>query len=184
MPRFTLTHHSRPLCLVAALALSALSATRGAAQRLPLPDGARTNWLVKEPQEIVGYLVFDTETVAVFFRLVQESLTNVSRHAWARRVVIRLSCGSGTLRLSISDDGRGFDIDETTHKRKNFGLVGMQGAWMLRPFIGDPDVKFRAFRYINGNIFKELGRPIWRMTRDGERPRQQQPRPQPEERRY
>jgi len=63
-----------------------------------------------------------------------------------------------------------------------FGLVGMQGAWMLRPFIGDPDVKFRAFRYINGNIFKELGRPIWRMTRDGERPRQQ--RPQPEERRY
>jgi signal transduction histidine kinase len=68
----------------------------------------------------------DTETVAVIFRLVQESLTNVSRHAWARRVVIRLSCGSGTLRLSISDDGRGFDIDETTHKRKNFGLVGMQ----------------------------------------------------------
>lgn len=64
MPRFTMTHHSRPIVLLAALALTALTATRGAAQRLPLPDGARTHWVVKEPQEIVGYLVFDPATVA------------------------------------------------------------------------------------------------------------------------
>ncbi len=64
LPRFTMTHRSRPIVLLAAVALTALSATRGAAQRLPLPDGARTHWVVKEPQEIVGYLVFDTATVA------------------------------------------------------------------------------------------------------------------------
>lgn len=59
-----MTHHSRPIAILAALALTVLTATRGAAQRLPLPDGARTHWVVKEPQEIVGYLVFDPATVA------------------------------------------------------------------------------------------------------------------------
>ena len=59
-----MTHHSRPIVLLAALALTALTATRVAAQRLPLPDGARTHWVVSGPQEIVGYLVFDPATVA------------------------------------------------------------------------------------------------------------------------
>ena len=40
--------------------------------------------------------------------------------------------------------------------------VGLQGAWMLRPFIGDPRAEFRAFRNIESNVFTELGRPIWR----------------------
>ncbi|MBX7184337.1 MAG: hypothetical protein K1Y01_04245 [Vicinamibacteria bacterium] len=59
-----MTHHLGPVVLLAALVLTAVTATRGAAQRLPLPDGARTHWLVKQPQEIVGYLVFDPATVA------------------------------------------------------------------------------------------------------------------------
>lgn len=56
-----------------------------------------------------------------------------------------------------------------------FGLVGMQGSWMLRPFIGNPDLEFRAFRYIDGNIFKELGKPIWRMMNDGGGQRRNRP---------
>ncbi len=44
-----------------------------------------------------------------------------------------------------------------------FALVGMQGSWMLRPFIGRPNQEFRAFRYLDGNIFEDLGRSMWRM---------------------
>ncbi len=74
----------------------------------------------------------ETETAAIAFRLVQESLTNVARHAQASKVVIRMNCagesgsGAGILRLSITDDGKGFDVDEALKNRKNFGLIGMQ----------------------------------------------------------
>lgn len=37
-----------------------------------------------------------------------------------------------------------------------FGMVGMQGAWMARPFIGAPNQGFRLFRHIDGNIFENL----------------------------
>jgi len=79
----------------------------------------------------------ETETAALAFRLVQESLTNVARHAQASKVVIRMNCagesgsGVGILRISISDDGKGFDVDEALKNRKNFGLIGMQERMAL-----------------------------------------------------
>jgi signal transduction histidine kinase len=43
------------------------------------------------------------------YRILQESLSNVERHAGARRVDVRLLGGRSTLRLRVRDDGRGFD---------------------------------------------------------------------------
>jgi signal transduction histidine kinase len=43
------------------------------------------------------------------FRISQEALTNISRHSEARRAEIRLALSLGKLRLSIRDDGKGFD---------------------------------------------------------------------------
>lgn len=37
-----------------------------------------------------------------------------------------------------------------------FGLVGMQGAWMMRPFLGAPNQRFQVFRHAGGNIFENL----------------------------
>lgn len=59
------------------------------------------------------------------FRIVQESLTNVSRYAQARSVRISLRQDQEQLVLRISDDGQGFDA--TAHARGgSFGLLGMQ----------------------------------------------------------
>jgi signal transduction histidine kinase len=49
------------------------------------------------------------EFQTVFFRVAQESLNNVVKHARARQVRVRLSAPRKTLRLSITDDGKGFD---------------------------------------------------------------------------
>lgn len=68
----------------------------------------------------------DAHVVAIIFRLVQESLTNIARHAHATQVSIHLKCENNNTHLSIRDDGVGFNVDEITRKRKNFGLVGMQ----------------------------------------------------------
>jgi signal transduction histidine kinase len=49
------------------------------------------------------------ETQTVLFRVVQESLNNVVKHARARQVQVRLSAPRKTFRLSIVDDGKGFN---------------------------------------------------------------------------
>lgn len=46
-----------------------------------------------------------------------------------------------------------------------FGLVGMQGGWMLRPFIGRPQEQFAVFRHLDGNVFEDLARSLWRLSR-------------------
>jgi len=57
------------------------------------------------------------------FRIFQESLTNIARHAKAHEVKATLSASDGFLKMEITDDGRGFD---TTAQRKTLGLLGMK----------------------------------------------------------
>lgn len=59
------------------------------------------------------------------FRIVQESLTNVSRYAQAKSVCISLRQEEGQLVLQIRDDGRGFDMAASA-RGGSFGLLGMQ----------------------------------------------------------
>ncbi len=69
----------------------------------------------------------------VAFRLTQEALTNVLRHAGATRVTISLERQNGTLALSIGDNGRGFDAGRQRKpgQRGGWGLVGMQERVVL-----------------------------------------------------
>jgi PAS domain S-box-containing protein len=66
----------------------------------------------------------DSTQTAAIFRIVQESLTNVARHAAASRVYITLSEWDGTLLLTVKDNGKGFD--PAIRKAKSFGLVGIR----------------------------------------------------------
>jgi two-component system sensor histidine kinase UhpB len=59
--------------------------------------------------DATGGMAIPPETQTVLFRVVQESLNNVVKHARARQVRVRLSAPRKTLRLSIVDDGKGFD---------------------------------------------------------------------------
>ncbi len=63
------------------------------------------------------------------FRVVQEGITNVIRHANAKRVVIVLARQDGHLALEIADNGRGFDpqiLHSNDAEGKGLGLRGMQ----------------------------------------------------------
>jgi len=66
----------------------------------------------------------DPQATAVF-RIMQESLVNVARHARASRVDITLARANGEIRLRVADDGRGFDPSEA-RKANSFGLVGLR----------------------------------------------------------
>jgi PAS domain S-box-containing protein len=75
-------------------------------------------------------LALDSERSTAIFRIFQESLTNVARHAQATRVAARLERQADALILEIRDDGRGFDPQEA-NARKSLGLVGMQERALL-----------------------------------------------------
>jgi len=56
------------------------------------------------------------------FRVVQESLTNIQKHAEAKNVTIRLSIKTKWLTLTIEDDGVGFDINNQDNPTHGIGL--------------------------------------------------------------
>ncbi len=63
-----------------------------------------------------------TEVDTALYRIVQESLTNIVKHARAQRVSIALTKMEGSVKAVVEDDGRGFDPAAT---EGGFGLVGM-----------------------------------------------------------
>jgi signal transduction histidine kinase len=65
------------------------------------------------------------EVETALYRIVQESLTNITRHAQAGRVGIILSRFDDRIRLIVEDDGRGFDVSDAMQKGR-LGLVGMR----------------------------------------------------------
>ncbi|MFB9123684.1 ATP-binding protein, partial [Paraburkholderia dipogonis] len=58
------------------------------------------------------------------FRIVQESLTNVARHAGASRVDVTLANTETGIELTVSDNGRGFDM-VAARAGYSYGLQGM-----------------------------------------------------------
>lgn len=67
------------------------------------------------------------EAALALYRVAQEGLTNVQRHAQARRVELRLSADNGTLRLTIEDDGIGASgITSPSGEGLGFGLTGLR----------------------------------------------------------
>ncbi|MDO9124036.1 MAG: sensor histidine kinase, partial [Deltaproteobacteria bacterium] len=64
-----------------------------------------------------------------FYRIVQEALNNISKHAEASQVEISLEQRDSTIYTSIIDNGRGFDLDKVLHPEspeRGFGIIGMQ----------------------------------------------------------
>jgi two-component system NarL family sensor kinase len=61
---------------------------------------------------------------AALYRICQEALTNVARHAEAERVIVRLVATPEQVRLAVEDDGRGFETSKVPGDR--LGLIGMR----------------------------------------------------------
>lgn len=92
------------------------SAQAGVAVHLDLPD-------------LAALPPLPGDTAVNLYRVVQEALTNVAKHAGARQVSLCLVNEEAALRLTIEDDGRGFnppgEIGELTTSG-HFGLVGLR----------------------------------------------------------
>jgi len=83
-------------------------------------------------QSAVDLVVFGVEpplrssVKAAIFRLVQECLNNVEKHAQASNVQVKLEFVQDSLSLVVKDDGVGFDLDKSLATGVSFGLLGMK----------------------------------------------------------
>jgi signal transduction histidine kinase/tetratricopeptide (TPR) repeat protein len=89
-----------------------------------------------EPQEIT----VDPDLSITLFRIFQEALTNIARHAGATRVEASLRRVGSKLLLEVGDDGKGITEGQVSHP-KSFGLVGMRER--IRPHGGELKIRGR-----------------------------------------
>ena len=96
---------------------------------------ATLRWLASQHEqrtgiatEVVGHLNEVPGEVAIAaFRVIQEALTNVLRHAQAQHIWIELSQSDGAVELLVRDDGVGFDVPKTLDWAANRGHLGLLG---------------------------------------------------------
>jgi signal transduction histidine kinase len=71
--------------------------------------------------------MLDPDLALAIYRIAQEALTNVVKHADAKRVIVRLAVSGARLRLRIQDDGRGFELSQRpVDRRAGLGLASMR----------------------------------------------------------
>jgi PAS domain S-box-containing protein len=101
---------------------------------LDLGLAAAVEWQVQEFQARTGIHcelrlltqeLFAPDVSTALFRILQETLTNVARHAQATRVEVVKQKDGDRLVLQISDNGRGFDAEDPSISR-SLGLLGMR----------------------------------------------------------
>ena len=102
---------------------------------LDLGLSAAVEWQVKEFRRITGIacdlseqvrdICISDQRATAFFRILQESLSNITRHAGATRVNVELRQEDDLLYMSIADNGNGL-ADKARQKVGSFGLVGIE----------------------------------------------------------
>ena len=90
--------------------------------------------IVDAPPEADG---LDAERSTAVFRVLQEALTNVARHANATRVEVTIRTGGAGLTIEVRDNGKGIALD-ALRDPKALGLLGMQERVM--PFAGSVEI--------------------------------------------
>ncbi len=68
------------------------------------------------------------------FRAVQEAISNIARHAGAEHVLIEITAANDWLRISIEDDGCGFEVERMTRPSRDgqgLGLLGLRERMQL-----------------------------------------------------
>ncbi len=115
------------------------SAIRSLASEWTTVNGIKTQLNLCPDQDLK---LLPGEVAVNLFRVAQEALSNIAKHAHANRVDIFLSFERSQLVMTIEDDGTGFNAPDTLHgltQQSHYGLAGMRermdligGSWSIK----------------------------------------------------
>ncbi len=69
---------------------------------------------------------FPPQVETTAYRVIQEALTNIARHAQVNKARVRVWVGGESLGVQVEDEGRGFEPEEALESRTSRGLIGMR----------------------------------------------------------
>jgi PAS domain S-box-containing protein len=95
--------------------------------------GIRTKTSVRITESRIG-----GNSASAIYRIIQEALTNIARHAKASRVTLTMSEAAGRLEILVGDDGIGISVSQASDVR-SFGLIGIRER--VRGLGGDVSIR-------------------------------------------
>ncbi len=126
---------------------------------------AAIEWQVKEFKKSTGiscslsFHLKETELhsgcALMLFRLIQEALTNVTRHSEASEVSVKLDATVNSLKITIKDNGKGIE-NEKISSSKSLGLIGMKER--IKVYSGD--LKITGVKGKGTEIYVQIPLPI------------------------
>jgi signal transduction histidine kinase len=110
----TLLRELRPQTIVATELSTLLKQLGdGVAARHDIPVGVEVSQLPTIPPEVHVTL----------YRIAQEALSNITKHAEASQVAVKLACDDAAVQLTITDDGQGFDPDDVPAEHMGLAIM-------------------------------------------------------------
>ncbi|HEY82370.1 MAG TPA: GAF domain-containing protein [Dehalococcoidia bacterium] len=136
---------------------------------------AATRWLAENNLGAAGVAVtlkvigrerrLSSQLETTLFRVLQEAINNIARHAQARKASISLDFKRKAISVKIKDDGRGFDVDEAISSKerpRGLGLLGMKervelfnGTFRIRSGSAQRGTQIDITIPINGEVGNE-----------------------------
>ncbi len=126
-------------------AVDALQSLRRCAQGLrpriidDLGLEAALGWLADELEKDLGIdaavevtgidRALPPETQIVLFRIAQEAFNNIRKHAGAKKVAIKVTGADDAITMTVTDDGRGFEVPQRAEDMVRAGRLGLMGMY-------------------------------------------------------
>jgi signal transduction histidine kinase len=113
----------------------------GAAMQSLCERAEQNSGIQFHPPEVSNRSPVPEQTRVILYRAGRELIQNVVKHSHARTARLTLTVDDGVVRLSLHDDGRGFDVAEWQHRwaaESGFGLFSI--VQQLRPIGGDLEI--------------------------------------------
>ena len=93
-----------------------------------MAEDMEKNYRIRAHVEVVGVeRGLPTEVQLLLFRIAQEALSNIRRHAEASKAVVELRFGDYNITLTVSDNGKGFELPERIGDLASAGRLGIMG---------------------------------------------------------
>lgn len=101
--------------------LGLVKAIRSQIDDFSIRTGIKTSYVHRDPA-----VALPSELAISLYRIVQESLSNITRHAQASQVEVELICEDDLVSLSVHDNGAGFDLVQLSQTGTHLGLLSMR----------------------------------------------------------
>ncbi len=107
---------------------------------------AAIEWMVEDMEKNYGIIAhaevlgtersLSAEVQLLLFCITQEALSNIRRHAEASKAVVKLESGDDSIRMTVSDNGKGFKAPQRTEDLASVGKLGIMGMYERARLLG------------------------------------------------